>query len=96
MSGTLPAHLPGGLLATSRSLELVGAFDCNLVLGEFVDWIARAREIGLREAAVPDVVLHRRVHASNHTLRHGDDLVELTRVLRDALQRRQLSRTGGP
>ena len=94
--GTVPAHLPGGLLATRAALEVVGPFDCTLPLGEFVDWIARAHELGLREATVPDVVLHRRVHAANHTLLHGGDLVELTRVLRRALERRRLSSLAEP
>lgn len=85
----LPAHLPGGALIVRAALERVGPFAVDLRMGEFVDWVARARDLGLREASVPSVVLHRRVHDKNHTLRNRADLSDLTVVMRRALQRRR-------
>jgi glycosyltransferase involved in cell wall biosynthesis len=86
-----PAHLPGGLLARRAAVRRVGAFDCDLELGEFVDWGTRAHELGLREATVADVVLERRVHAAHQTLRHRGELTDLTRILRSSLHRRSSS-----
>lgn len=93
--GLLPAHLPGGAFIARGAFERVGPFTVTLRVGEFVDWIARARELGVPEATVPDEVLHRRVHASNHTLRSRTELGDLTRVLRGALRRRRSLPSGG-
>lgn len=87
--GRHPAHLAGGALISRAAFARVGPFAGELRVGEFVDWVARARELGHREATVPEVVLHRRVHADSHTRRHRDDLTDLTVVVRRSLQRRR-------
>jgi glycosyltransferase involved in cell wall biosynthesis len=91
-----PGHLPGGMLASRAAFDRVGPFTEGLRVGEFIDWVARAREARLREAEVAEVVLHRRVHERNHTRRHRDDLVDLTRVLRSALHRRSADAASNP
>jgi glycosyltransferase involved in cell wall biosynthesis len=88
-SGRYPAHLPGGALISRAVFTRVGPFAGDLRMGEFVDWVARARDLGIREATVPEVVLHRRVHADNHTRRHREDLADLTVALRRTLHRRR-------
>jgi glycosyltransferase involved in cell wall biosynthesis len=88
-SGTSPAHLAGGALIARRAFERVGLFAVDLRMGEFIDWVARARELEIREETVPDVVLGRRVHGANHTLQNRGDLKDLTTVLRRTLERRR-------
>ncbi|MBE0610308.1 MAG: glycosyltransferase family 2 protein [Dehalococcoidia bacterium] len=81
--------LAGTLLIRREKYEVVGRFDENLTVGEFIDWMARAQEAGLRFRSVPDVVLRRRLHATNTGVVRRDARVEYTRVLRAALERRR-------
>lgn len=59
MAGTL-------LIAKNRFLD-VGFFDESLWAGEFIDWVLRARQAGVQFSAVPELILRRRIHATNHT-----------------------------
>lgn len=67
-----PAHAPigptpGTVLFSRAVYERVGALDETLRMGEFVDWMSRARSLGIAEVQVPIVALHRRAHGSNTT-----------------------------
>lgn len=83
-----PAYLVGGVLIRRRALDRVGPFREDLRTGEFIDWIARAREQGLGEALVDDHVLWRRVHGTNHG-RLQADRHDYARILKAALDRRR-------
>ena len=82
-------HGPSCLLATREAFQVVGPFDENLRVGEFLDWLARARESGLKEVEVEEVLLRRRVHATNTGITQAEHRVDYTRALRAALQRRR-------
>lgn len=79
----------GALLVRRAKYEVVGRFGQDLRVGEFIDWMARAQEAGLKFRSVPDVVLRRRLHAANTGIVQRDARVEYTRVLRAALERRR-------
>lgn len=76
--------LIGAMLARRRVFERVGSFRSDLRAGEFVDWLGRARQLGVRSTMVEDVVLMRRIHARN-TMRRADAAGGLTQALRDRL-----------
>lgn len=84
-----PGYVAGALLARREAFLRVGMFATGFRVGEFIDWYARAKELGLREVLLPDVVLYRRLHDQNTGLRARDSRVDYTRVLRAALQRRR-------
>ncbi len=84
-----PGYLLGALLLSRESFARVGPFREDLTVGEFVDWMARAREAGLREVCVPEVVLERRVHASNTGRRERSARGDYVAVLKAALDRRR-------
>jgi glycosyltransferase involved in cell wall biosynthesis len=88
-SGVDVAHLAGGMLASRTAFELVGPFVSDVRVGEFIDWMLRARERGLREATVDDVVLWRRVHGESHTARNRGALGDVAHVLKASLDRRR-------
>jgi hypothetical protein len=67
----------------------VGPFREDLVSGEFIDWMARARELSLHETVLDDHVLWRRIHSSNHGLVRADARKDYARVLKWALDRRR-------
>lgn len=84
-----PAYLAGGVLVRRADFLAVGAFDESLTLGEFVDWFGRARQAGLGEIQVADVVLRRRIHGANHTLRHRVSARDYLEVARRELARKR-------
>ena len=60
-----PALCVGGTLSSRELFDSVGLFDERLRVGEYVDWLSRARDSGVREQLVPTISLYRRVHARN-------------------------------
>ena len=87
--GVQVAHLAGGLLVRRAALARVGPFASDGRIGEFIDWVLRAREAGLGEATVDDVVLWRRVHGDSHTARNRDALSDVAHALKASLDRRR-------
>jgi glycosyltransferase involved in cell wall biosynthesis len=91
LSEPIPAVLGGSLLFRRAVAERVGPFPTDVRVGEFLDWIMRARELGLRESLLPDVVLRRREHSSNITRREENPFGEFARVLKASIDRRRAS-----
>jgi glycosyltransferase involved in cell wall biosynthesis len=81
--------LPSAFVVRRRSFNRVGGFRDDVVIGEFVDWYSRAKEKGLREARVDDVVVRRRIHDRNTGIVERDRRTQYARVLKDALDRRR-------
>ena len=71
--------------------ERVGPFPTGVRVGEFLDWLLRARELGLRERVLPDAVLRRREHSSNITRREEKPFEDFARVLKASIDRRRAS-----
>jgi glycosyltransferase involved in cell wall biosynthesis len=84
-----PGLSKGTMVVRRESFERVGAFDTAWRVGDFVDWYARAEDRGLVSTMLPDVVMLRRLHAGNSTLRDSGALVDYARVARAALERRR-------
>ncbi len=89
----LPGHLPGAMLARRTVLQRVGAFPTDTHVAEGLDWMLRARELGLGELTVDDQVTWRRVHGENNSLRHRGEIGEYARALKASLDRRRAAGT---
>jgi glycosyltransferase involved in cell wall biosynthesis len=87
--GLAAAVVAGGMLGKRSAIDRVGAFRTDLRVGEFVDWLIRARELGLSEQIVPRLVLHRRLHGGNTTLREPAASSDYARLLKASLDRRR-------
>lgn len=73
----------GGTLSSRRLLDRVGYFDESLRVGEYVDWLARARSLGVREKVSPTVSLLRRVHERNTSReRRSDYAVDVMTIVK--------------
>lgn len=83
-----PALLPGTSLIRMASFLRVGPYREDLQVGEFIDWMARARETGLRHVVLDAVCLRRRLHERN-TGRTCASRADYAKVVRAALQRRR-------
>jgi glycosyltransferase involved in cell wall biosynthesis len=80
--------LPGALLVRTSAFRRVGGFREDVTFGEFVDWYIRANEAGLSACTVDEVVLRRRLHATNAGVRERAKRREYAKVLKDMLDRR--------
>jgi hypothetical protein len=45
--------------------DRIGSFDESLPSGEFIDWLARARDGDLQSLVIQQVLVRRRIHADN-------------------------------
>jgi UDP:flavonoid glycosyltransferase YjiC (YdhE family) len=71
----------------------VGPFATHLHVGEFIDWMARARELGLHEVMLPDHLWSRRLHDTNQGVRHRREMADFAHVLKASLDRRRAEAT---
>ena len=85
----LPGYCAGAMLIRLADFRRVGMFEEDLKLGEFIGWFARACDLGLTSALVEDVVLERRIHGANLTIRRRADYGDYAQVLKRALDRRR-------
>lgn len=83
------AGMAGATLMRRAAVERVGTFDESLRVGEMVDWYLRARDTGLVEVLVDEIVLLRRIHRANQGRRRADARVDYLRTLRASLARRR-------
>jgi len=78
------------MLARRCAVERVGPFDGGTRSRADQDWFLRARELGLVEAILPDILVHRRIHDANHSIVHADAVVgDFLVIARRALERRR-------
>ena len=87
--GLDPGYIPSAVLMRRAAMERVGPLREDLDVGEFVDWMARAREAGLRDTMLPDHVVSRRLHKTNQGVIHATDRSDFARVVKAALERRR-------
>lgn len=93
-TGKMPGYHAGTMLIRKEAYFRVGLFNADFQAGEFVDWYFRAKEKGLREMMLPDVLMKRRIHSSNlgilkrNTQTDNTDM-DYIRVLKAALDRRR-------
>jgi len=83
------ARMCGTVLIRRSELDRVGSFAPQLRSGEFTDWILRAEAAGVRFATVPELVLRRRLHLTNHGVLRKDARQDYLKVVKAALDRRR-------
>jgi glycosyltransferase involved in cell wall biosynthesis len=58
-------------------------------VGEFLEWILQARDQGVRGVMLPHVVMRRRLHGDNSSLRRRDSRGEFAQMIKRSLDRRR-------
>jgi len=71
-AGPQAAPMAGTLLIARQRFAEIGLFDESLRAGEFIDWVLRGRRARLQFSAVPQLVLKRRIHATNSTRQQAE------------------------
>lgn len=87
-----PGYLPGAMLASRGVFKRIGPFRTDLHFGEFIDWMARARDLGLRDLMLEETVMWRRLHDTNLSVRRRDRRGDFAHVLKASLDRRRAQR----
>jgi glycosyltransferase involved in cell wall biosynthesis len=88
-SEPIPGHLPGTLMVRRDLWLRVGPLRSDVKVGEFLDWLLRSREQGLRERMDGRVWMRRRIHGDNLGVRERDARGDYVRLLKDAMDRRR-------
>jgi glycosyltransferase involved in cell wall biosynthesis len=86
-----PGVVVSSTVVRASAFHRVGPLRTDLKLGEFIDWGARAFELGLKQHILPQTVVRRRIHASNSGIQSANHLQDYVTVVRDALLRRRQS-----
>lgn len=89
---SVPGYLPETLVARRAAFDRVGPFDPTLEQADDTDWFARAQDLGVTMAVLPDCLVRKRLHATNITYRPSravNTRRELFEVLRRKLERRR-------
>ena len=81
--------LPSAMIVRADAFARVGGFREGVIFGEFLDWYARAADIGLPTATVDEVVVRRRVHDHNAGVEFRESRGDYARVIKDVLDRRR-------
>jgi glycosyltransferase involved in cell wall biosynthesis len=81
--------LPSAMIVGADTFAHVGGFREGVIFGEFLDWYARAVDLGVRAATVDEVVVRRRVHDHNAGVEHRASRGDYVRVIKDVLDRRR-------
>jgi glycosyltransferase involved in cell wall biosynthesis len=77
----------GTMMIRADAFRRVGEFRSDLRVGEFIDWYARARQLGVAGLMLPDVVMLRRLHATSLGTAARAHQRDYVRLLRDKLRR---------
>lgn len=89
VSTASPARLAGAMLVRRSAFTSVGGFRETLRVGETVDWVARADDLGVAHRSLPRLVLRRRLHATNTGMTQQASRSDYLAVARAALARRR-------
>jgi glycosyltransferase involved in cell wall biosynthesis len=81
------------LVARKSLFDLIGNFDTWYSVAEDVDWFARAKDQRIPMAIIPEVLVRKRVHASNASLNARDNDRQLLRAMRQSIKRQIESNT---
>jgi glycosyltransferase involved in cell wall biosynthesis len=87
---SLPAPMPGTVLARRAVVEAVGPFRTDYEIASDVDWFARLKDGGFRFEVVPEALVHKRMHDSN--LSHFQARTmngEILALLRESIRRQR-------
>jgi glycosyltransferase involved in cell wall biosynthesis len=84
-----PGFTPGSLLAKRSLFEQIGGFNSAYTIGCDADWFARLRDAGLHLEVIPEVLLHKRIHANNLSANVKLHKRELMDILANSIKRKR-------
>lgn len=83
------AYLPGTLAIKRATLTRIGLFNPKYPISSDADWFARARDAGIEEYIIPQVILERRIHRKNQSQQARQIHGELFDLLHASIRRKR-------
>jgi glycosyltransferase involved in cell wall biosynthesis len=77
------------LMVWRRVFEKVGLFDSRYSTAEDLDWLARAKDLGLKAAVVPHLSVIKYVHDANLSLHDAKEDRNLLRLVHESIRRKE-------
>ncbi|HWD84682.1 MAG TPA: glycosyltransferase family A protein [Solirubrobacteraceae bacterium] len=90
--GPFPA-CAGTMLARRAALELVGPYDPERAMSYDVEWLARAKDAGVRAGHLEEICLRYRIHPGNSSADKPAVYQSMLEVLRESVRRQRLRPT---
>lgn len=88
----MSGYSAGTLLIKRAAFLRAGRFETHWRIGEFIDWHVKALEEGLKSHLLNEVLLKRRLHGGNMTIRERPAMVDYVRIIKASLDRRRNGR----
>jgi glycosyltransferase involved in cell wall biosynthesis len=88
-SQLMRGFVPGTMLIRREAFFRVGELRTEWKVGEFIDWHARATDMGLRSTCLADLLLWRRIHATNQGIVERASVSDYAKVIKACLDRRR-------
>ena len=86
----MPGYIPSTVFIKKASFKLVGYFDPKWKEGEFIDWLAKAKDFGLKQCLIQDILLKRRIHQTNTgAMKKKETRDSYLKIIRESLERRK-------
>jgi glycosyltransferase involved in cell wall biosynthesis len=83
-------YIPSTVFIKNTSFKKVGYFDPKWKEGEFIDWLVKAKDIGLKQYFHEDVLLSRRIHETNiGAIKKPETRDNYLKIIRESLERRK-------
>ena len=89
LDGEHDVRLIQSLVCRRNIFDSVGKFDASLSTAEDVDWFSRASDKNIPMAAIPQVLLYKRVHSANISLDGNVNIQNLFNVFKDSAARKK-------
>jgi glycosyltransferase involved in cell wall biosynthesis len=94
-SAPTPGYVTQTLMARRSLFERIGPFNTELKNADAADWFLRADSAGAQSELLPDVLVHRRLHANNRSrMLSTNSRDEYLRLLKDSMERRRSIESG--
>jgi hypothetical protein len=87
--GPMRMGICGVTMLRRKAFDRVGLFDTTLQVGEWIDWYAKAKDLGLKEKFIEKDLYNRRSHASNTTATQRQSFKDYAKLLRAKIDRKK-------
>ncbi|HEY3812803.1 MAG TPA: glycosyltransferase [Caulobacteraceae bacterium] len=91
LDAPVAGFLMEALVARRSLFDAVGLFDPRFATGEDTDWFARVLDAGVPHAVIREVLVRKRVHATNASLNDAATNANLLTALRRSVERKRAS-----
>jgi glycosyltransferase involved in cell wall biosynthesis len=96
LSSDLRAPLLSAALMRRTVFDEVGLFDSSFRSGADMDWIARAKDLGVEFEYVPELIVRKRIHDHNVSSQIDLSHSDIMRALKDSIRRKRESPASVP